>query len=74
VANPNSCLGRIWKNPQKYQLFGPYFDENRGKLLTFDPSLVRKKFFLGRGLATAPKAPKALEKNDFRLLQKVVKI
>jgi hypothetical protein len=29
---------------------------------------------LGRGLATAPKAPKALEKNDFRLLQKVVKI
>jgi hypothetical protein len=75
VANPNSSLGRIWKNSQKYQLFGPYFDENRGKLLTFDPSLVRKKFFLGRGLATpAPKAPKALETNDFRLLQKVDKI
>jgi hypothetical protein len=33
VANPNRSLGRIWKNFQKYWLFGPNFDKNCEKTL-----------------------------------------
>jgi hypothetical protein len=38
----------LGKKSKKYQLF----DESNGKSLTFDPRLCRRKFFLGRGLAT----------------------
>jgi hypothetical protein len=31
VANPNWSLGRIGKKIQKIQLFGPHFEENKGK-------------------------------------------
>jgi hypothetical protein len=40
------------KNTKNINFFGPQFNENIEKSTTFDPSLGRRKFFLGRGLAT----------------------
>jgi hypothetical protein len=39
VANPNWSLAILGKNSPKNQLFGPHFEENRGK-----PSKISKNY------------------------------
>jgi hypothetical protein len=49
VANPNWSQGRFGKDFEKYQFFGPHFDQNIEKSLTFAPNLGLRIFFWAMG-------------------------